>query len=72
MLEENGVDLGGNYPEPCVDHSEEEPVHLQLWPLLNSIIFPFNRHTENSSIIMSTAILWFRKCLRLHDNPALS
>ena len=22
MLEENGVDLGGNYPEPCVDHSE--------------------------------------------------
>jgi cryptochrome len=21
---------------------------------------------------MSTAILWFRKCLRLHDNPALT
>ena len=22
MLEENGIDLGENYPEPCVDHSE--------------------------------------------------
>ena len=21
-LEESGLDLGGNYPEPCVDHSE--------------------------------------------------
>ena len=60
--------MGSNYPYPCVDHSEARARARCTSIPKNRLIPPPNLHHKR----MSTSVVWFRKSLRLHDNPALT